>query len=542
MKKIITFFYQYTDVPGGSILFLFLTSGISYALILAVVNRAAAFVSTGHAILEFRLFLMFVILSLIHLYAKKTSLKRSIQFCEEIIENIRLGIIGKIRYSELRFLEQTGTGIIYARLTEDTRSLTRTVPFISMAMVNVTSLISVFFYLATQSIQGFLFIAGLFGFSLMIYKSVYGPARAKILEARKKEIIFFERLNDVLFGFKEIRINYQKNEDLFADVHAITSESEQLKIDAQVNLNNCFIIVNTTYYLMIAGIIFILPVFNLVENSAVVSLVSSLLFIWGPLLVAFKTIPLYMMTSVSVDNLVELNNTIDSFNFHVPDPPEKIRQDFEKISIKSVNFSYKDKDGSPLFDVGPIDFTLKKGEIVFVIGGNGSGKSTFMKLLTGLYYPDAGGELMINGKQVTNKTYQSYREYFTTIYTDFHLFEKPYSLQNVDPAEINKLLKIMEIDHKTSFRDQKFTNIDLSTGQKKRLACIICLLEDKPIYVLDEWAADQDPEFKKYFYETFLDNMRARNKTVVAVSHDDRYFHTADRIVKMEMGKIVSLS
>ncbi|ETR74211.1 MAG: ATP-binding cassette transporter [Candidatus Magnetoglobus multicellularis str. Araruama] len=257
-------------------------------------------------------------------------------------------------------------------------------------------------------------------------------------------------------------------------------------------------------------------------------------------MVAFKSIPLYMMTSVSVDNLQGLIDTIDSFHFHIPDPPNTVASSFNEICLKSVNFSYKDKEGSTLFQVGPIDFTVKKGEVVFVIGGNGSGKSTFMKLLTGLYYPDAG-ELSIDGTIVTPQTYQLYREYFTTIYTDFHIFEKPYSLQNVDPAKVDKLLKLMEIDHKISFRNKKFTNMDLSTGQRKRLACIICLLEDKPIYVLDEWAADQDPKFKMYFYETFLENMRAMSKTVVAVSHDDRYFDRADRIVKMEMGKIVSL-
>jgi len=540
MKKIISFFYQYTDLPKGTIIFLFLTSGISYSLILAVVNKAVSYVATGHVILEFRLFLMFIILSLIHLYAKKASFKRSILFCEDIIERIRLSIVEKIRHSEIRLLETTGSGVIYARLTEDTRSLTRTVPFISMAVVNFMSLISVFLYLITQSIQGFLFITILFGCSLLIYKSVYGPAKEKIKEARKKETIFFELLNDMLSGFKEIRINYQKNEDLFADIYGIINESEQLKIDAQVSINNSFIVVSTTYYLMIGGIIFVLPVFNLVDNTAVVSLISSLLFVWGPLLVAFKSIPLYMMTSVSVDNLQSLIDTIDSFHFHTPDPPNKVVSTFNEICLKSVNFSYKDNEGSTLFQVGPIDFNLKNGEVVFVVGGNGSGKSTFMKLLSGLYYPDAG-ELSIDGTIVTPQTYQLYRESFTTIYTDFHIFETPYSIQDVDPVEVDKLLKLMEIDHKTSFRNKKFTNMDLSTGQRKRLACIICLLEDKPIYVLDEWAADQDPKFKMYFYETFLENMRAMSKTVVAVSHDDRYFDRADRVVKMEMGKIVSL-
>ena len=90
-----------------------------------------------------------------------------------------------------------------------------------------------------------------------------------------------------------------------------------------------------------------------------------------------------------------------------------------------------------------------------------------------------------------------------------------------------------------SYADGRFSTLDLSTGQRKRLAMVAALLDDKPIYIFDEWAADQDPGFRRYFYEGLLGELKARGKTVLAVTHDDRYFGVADRVVKRGEGGVV---
>ena len=64
-------------------------------------------------------------------------------------------------------------------------------------------------------------------------------------------------------------------------------------------------------------------------------------------------------------------------------------------------------------------------------------------------------------------------------------------------------------------------------------------LEDRAVYVFDEWASDQDPIFKELFYLHILKRLKERQKAVVVVSHDDRYFSAADRIVRLDSGKAV---
>jgi putative ATP-binding cassette transporter len=188
--------------------------------------------------------------------------------------------------------------------------------------------------------------------------------------------------------------------------------------------------------------------------------------------------------------------------------------------------------------MGPVDLTVGAGETVFIVGGNGSGKSTLLRVLTWLYEPKTGA-ILWDGQLVDRSNVADYRNLFSTVFSDFHLFDRLYGLPGVDPAEAEALLRTMGIAGKTQFRDGGFTNLDLSTGQRKRLAFVAALLEDKPIYVLDELAADQDGEFRRAFYEQHLPSLKARGKTLVVVSHDERYFHVADRVLVMEDGRFV---
>jgi len=175
---------------------------------------------------------------------------------------------------------------------------------------------------------------------------------------------------------------------------------------------------------------------------------------------------------------------------------------------------------------------------VFIVGGNGSGKSTLLKTLTGLYHPQSGS-IVMDDTLLTPDTATWYRSHFSPIFSDYHLFDRLYGLRGIETAQVNELLRLMQIENKTTFEGGRFTNLDLSSGQRKRLGLIVALLEDRPVLVLDEWAADQDPGFRKFFYETILQDLKRKGKTVIAATHDDRYFGAADRIVKMEYGELV---
>ncbi len=295
-------------------------------------------------------------------------------------------------------------------------------------------------------------------------------------------------------------------------------------------------------YVILGAIVFVLPRLHPAISDKIVGTTTAMLFAIGPLSSLVSMLPVFGKVDIAIKNIYGLEAELDlKVN---PDEVQPVNGEnrfnyFRQIELKGLFFRYENGDSSEAFSVGPIDLTIKRGEVLFIIGGNGCGKTTFLKALTMLYRP-MEGSIKVDGSTVNNSNYVEYRELYSAIFYDFHLFEKLYGLENVDPKRVGDLLSLMQIENKTQFVDNGFTRLDLSTGQRKRLAMIVTYLEDKPIYIFDEWAADQDPQFKKFFYNDLLKKLKAEGKTVIAVSHDDRFFHCADRVIKMEFGKIIN--
>ncbi|GAB0102931.1 hypothetical protein JMUB6875_19020 [Nocardia sp. JMUB6875] len=196
-------------------------------------------------------------------------------------------------------------------------------------------------------------------------------------------------------------------------------------------------------------------------------------------------------------------------------------------------------DGSG-FSLGPLDLTFQPGQITFIVGGNGSGKSTLAKLITGLYVPQ-NGHLSLNGETIDHENIEWFRQNTSAVFTDFHLFEDYLGFEDGIDDEVRKYLKELQIDHKVTVENGRLSTIALSQGQRKRLALLTALLEDRPIYMFDEWAADQEPKFRDVFYREILVKLKERGKTVIVITHDDRYFDCADQIVKLDFGRIAEV-
>ena len=536
MKVLLQFITKHIDISKKTILAHSTIAGISYALILKAVNDV---IGGDEISADSRHFLLLFSLVLLHIHSKKMYMNATSILTGELVRKVRIDILEKIRFTELRFIESIGKGEIYNRLTEDTGVLFRTAPTLIMSIEGIVSFVSIFIYMMFISFHGALLMILLMALSVVAYSFASIPVKKKMTLSQYKEAELLDRLNDVLTGFKEIKINQAKNEALYRDYKAIAKEAQTLKSDAMITLNDTFLLVNASFLCLIGVIVFLLPLIDVIDNDHVVGLASSLLFLWGPMMMGISIMPQYFRVSVSIANIDKLNALIDDFDLHIPDVvPEA--PDFQSISLKSVEFRYAGKNGDILFQMGPVDFSFKKGEVIYIIGGNGSGKSTLMKLLTGLYYPDEG-EIAIDGRVISRDAFTGYRELFSTIFTDFYIFKKLYGLEEIDEDNVNELLRTMGLHKKTKYAESRFSTTSLSTGQRKRLAYIAGLLENKSIYLFDEWAADQDPEFRKRFYNTFINDMRAMGKTVIAVSHDDRYFDTADRIIKMAEGKIIPI-
>jgi len=303
------------------------------------------------------------------------------------------------------------------------------------------------------------------------------------------------------------------------------------------------IFLQAALYTLLGAIAFAVPTFSgAMEVESVTKTITAVVGVVGTCFGLVQAIPIISAANTAADNIERLEarllTTIPTAEVAAVEPPKR----FQKIEMRNVVFRHVDKWSDAVFQVGPIDFTLQSGDLVFITGGNGSGKSTLVKLLAGLYKPDSG-EITFDGVRVNDSTRQAYRELIAAIFPDYHLFEKLYGIPDPDPAEVNRLLIQFRLHDKTHLTDSQFSTLDLSAGQRKRLALIVSLLEKRPILLLDEWAADQDPEFRRKFYYDLLPELKRAGETVVAITHDDRYLDEMDlpaRRLRMEDGRFVA--
>ena len=294
-------------------------------------------------------------------------------------------------------------------------------------------------------------------------------------------------------------------------------------------------------YLMLGVVAFVFPGEVPGFNLIVFQVIPVLLFCMGPLTKIAAQWPMYLRADVGLGSILDIDRQLSEAGSISPSEARQSAQfyeDFQELSYLSLTFTYRDAQQEPVFTAGPLDFSVRRGETVFLVGGNGSGKSTVLRMITGLF-PAESGRILVNGTPVVGRAISGFRELFSAIFVDFHLFDRLYGLEAVDPNWVNRMIEEMGLGAKVQYDNGRFTQLALSTGQRKRLALIAALMEDRPIYVFDEWSAEQDQQFREYFYAQVLPELKAQGKTVIAVTHDERYWHVADRVVKMDLGQVV---
>lgn len=510
-------------------------SGMASAAVLAIINAAAR--SASYDKLNFRYFMMFIIAMVLYVICLRYTFDRTTAIFENIIEKIRTRISDKIRRSDLLVLENLGKSEIYNRLTQDTALISQFKGLLTAAIQAAVIVIFVALYIAFLSRYAFMITALLMAGGLFVYLRADREARRDIEETSQKEIEFFDAVTHIVDGFQEIKVNQQRSDDLFAETQHISHVVRNLKIKTDRLYNNNYITSQGIFYFHLAAMVFVLPRLVQTYTAVITEITTAILFMIGPLSTVVSAIPALAKANIAAEHIFALESRLDAYqSSELPQDTTKITA-FERITLTEIEFTYEDKYNHRVFTVGPLSLSVHAGEILFIVGGNGSGKSTLLKLLTALYYP-ARGRLAIDGLPIDSDTAPGYRELFSIIFSDFHLFDKLYGLRHLRHDTVTDLLARLELGSRTDFVDGRFTTLDLSTGQRKRLALLVTLLEDRPIYVFDEWAAEQDPEFRRYFYEVLLHELHERGKTIIAVTHDDRYFHHADRIVKLDYGNI----
>lgn len=531
------------EVRTSLLLYMFL-SGLSNAFILFIINGAAATVTNDE--INTRLFLMFIVVMMIYILSQQYIFKKASAIIDQIIQKIRIRLTDKIiSRAELIDLDAIGNSRVYNHMTHQTGEVSNSANEITAAVQSLIMVIFSVLYLGTISFYALLITIIVVSVGMIVYLGMEQKIIPFINKYNDSEIRLFTTLSHVLDGFKEIKLSYKRGEDIRADINDVSMEARDNSITTKVMYSNAYIFAQTFFYVLVGIMVFILPRFFDVTSESVIQITAVILFIIGPLSSVVAGIPAYTRSDIAIRNILKLESELDNLKSEPPIfNPQMFREfsGFNTLEFRDIEFHYYDRNKESSFSVGPINLTLSRGETLFMIGGNGSGKSTLLKLITGLYRPSKG-DILVDGKPVRGITVQEYRELYSAIFADFHLFEKLYGIRNWQPDVVADLIKEMQLTQKTAFENGQFQNINLSTGQRKRIAMIVSKLEDRDIYIFDEWAADQDPTFREYYYYTLLPELKRNGKTIIVVSHDDsKYFATADRIVKMDMGKMTDIT
>jgi putative ATP-binding cassette transporter len=480
---------------------------------------------------------------------------RSYAYCAnavtELIENVlwstRVRLAGKIRNVDLLSLERIGPGNLYEQINLQTSTISGSAFSIALGLQALFMLIIICIYLVYLSKDAFYILLVMVAIATPWYARRNQQLATFVLAASKKRVALYNNLTDFLRGFKEVQLRVQRGADLYADYATNANRFKGLAVKSHVQEQESAYFIELNMYILLAAIVFVLPQIKSLSSESLSDLTITVMFLLDPVLIIGFTLVEYQRAELAAESIQSLEERLDAAVTPVDarfSGDETPSVPFSFIQAQDLYFEHKDPQGDKSFSLGPLSLSLRAGEIVFFVGGNGSGKTTLLKLLTGLYPPTAGS-ILVDGMLVNGSNRQAYRELYAAIFTDFHLFKKLYGLKESTAEQVQELLIQMQMHKRVRYEGEgeqaEFSNLELSTGQRKRLAMVVALLEDRPIYVLDEWAADQDPEFRRYYYEELLPELKQRGKTVLAISHDDRYYHCADRVVIMEYGAIRSI-
>ncbi|MEO9061198.1 MAG: cyclic peptide export ABC transporter [Nitrosospira sp.] len=450
---------------------------------------------------------------------------------------LRSFITRRVMAADYRHLELIGAARIQSALAEHCTHVAEFFVSFPVILTNAVIVAGCLIYMALLSWQVFLLAVVVIGLGSLGYHLAHLRAIRHLDNAAEEQDRLFGYFRSLTDGAKELRLNRDKRAAFYDGV--LEKSIEIVRHERTFGMS-LFIGSaswgNFLIYAFIGMVLFVLV--GDVPNRTLIMTGFALVFVYmvGPLEALLLNIPRANMAQVSADRIDEITRDLSASEKQADRLPPPVLQ---SIALQGVLHRYYHEQSDELFTMGPIDLDFHPGQITFLVGGNGSGKTTLAKLLVGLYPPEEG-QILFNGSVVDDTNRDHYRQLFSTIFSDFHLFDRLLETGGAElDSEGNRLLTKLHLQNKVKVEDGAFTTLALSQGQRKRLALVVAYLENRPFFMFDEWAADQDPVFKEVFYREVLPELRAMGKVVLVISHDDRYFHLADRLIRMESGCLV---
>jgi len=517
-----------------------LLNGASTAGLIALINAALNNTSQLQSILPWGFTVLGILLLLTH-FASQVLL---VQAAQQAVSEMRLVLGARILASPLRQLEELGNAQLLATLTDDVEAVARSFSVLPNLFNAVAIVLGCLLYMAWLSLPLFFILVVLIGVGTGSYLYLAGKAGRFLTAARQQQDRLFQHFRAITEGNKELKLNRIRRQAFIAEEFRPTVA--EARKQNQIGLTVFAMAASWGQLLLFVTIgffLFTLPNLLGVSGPVMSGYVLTIIYLMLPMQHVIEAIPILSRARVALAKVESLQLSLTQRNLtpelEVELPPIGAWQTLELINIRHT-YQSGSQDNPFTFTLGPLNLKFQAGELIFIVGGNGSGKSTLAKIITGLYEPEQG-EIYLDGQVITPDLQEWYRQHFATVFSDFFLFDRLLGLETFDKIQqAQDYIKLLRLAHKVQINGDRLSTTNLSQGERKRLGLLTAYLEDRPIYLFDEWAADQDPIFRDFFYTQMLPQLKQSGKTIFAISHDDRYFMVADRIIKLDYGNIES--
>ena len=455
------------------------------------------------------------------------------------VYHLRRSLVRRVLDTDIERLERIGGARILASLSTDIRNITIAFVYMPELLYGLVLSVAAFSYLAWLSPSLFAITAAWLALTLLVGWFLVGRVNQYIRRLREAEDHLYQDYQAIIDGRKELALNRDRarllyDEEFDRDARAYRDNVTRADICNGLagNWANCMVLGS------IGVVFFCASGLGWATADVAATFALTVLFLRAPMVSSVAALPTLLAARISLDKLESLELAPATANI----THDSSLGAWQTLQLQGVEYRYPGDGDERGFDVGPIDLQVQRGELIFLVGGNGSGKSTLARLLTGLHRPSAG-TICLDGQPVATTQGSTYRQLFASVFTDFHLFTRllgPLGAE-VPGSLVGDWLERLHLRHKVAFAQGRLSDTRYSQGQRKRLALLLAMLEDRDILILDEWAADQDPLFRRLFYRELLPQLKAAGKTIIAITHDDHYFDQADRLLKMDGGRLFEL-